>query len=336
MELLEKDIEDIIYDSPWLLDERFDIPNIKGKVNRMPGRQVNVGGSKLNRYIDLLFRDTRDNRPVIIELKKGDIVRENIAQILEYRALVISLEEENRIQWVDAFGNNYYCPKLILIGNSATEETRISANLAGVEIRTLSGEEKLEVEFTEIAQITHKLNEWNNFRKSGNRTLEDRDDWVREIYEWVKDVVNEYNNEELTTIKKVYETSRRDSWIEGWTFPFINLPIFYKGNFLVGIYEYYDTTFCYSDAYLYFDFYIQHYNEISKDSNESINKIKLKAKEILENKKYSIIKIDDGFATIKLERISLENVKVFKEKIASLISDAIYLNEEIDKFELIE
>ncbi|WP_255547793.1 hypothetical protein [Crassaminicella indica] len=41
-----------------------------------------------------MFKDTRDNRPVIVELKKESLIRENIAQILEYRALVVSMDDE--------------------------------------------------------------------------------------------------------------------------------------------------------------------------------------------------------------------------------------------------
>lgn len=41
MKLQEKHIEDILYNSPWLLDERFIVPSIKG--NAGLGRQVNVG-----------------------------------------------------------------------------------------------------------------------------------------------------------------------------------------------------------------------------------------------------------------------------------------------------
>lgn len=100
MQLQEKHIEDIIYNSPWLLDERFIVSSIKGIAG--PGRQVNVGKGQ-NRYIDLLFKDTRDNRPVVIELKKGELVRENIAQILEYRALVISIDEDARVEWEKEF-----------------------------------------------------------------------------------------------------------------------------------------------------------------------------------------------------------------------------------------
>jgi hypothetical protein len=68
MKITEQQIENIIYESPLLLDERYIIPKISGKSGEN-GRQVNVGKDN-NRYIDLLFKDTRDNRPVIIELKK--------------------------------------------------------------------------------------------------------------------------------------------------------------------------------------------------------------------------------------------------------------------------
>ncbi|WP_378954240.1 hypothetical protein [Pelosinus sp. sgz500959] len=332
MELLEKDIEDIIYASPWLLDERFDIPNIRSKANRMPGRQVNVGNNGVNRYIDLLFRDTRDNRPVIIEIKKGDLVRENIAQILEYRALVISLNDEAKLEWLDEFGRNYYCPKLILIGTNASEEVRISANLAGIEIRTLVGEEKISVDFNEISEISQKLNKWNEFIKSGNRTLEDRDEWVREIYKMIKDVVREYDNDQITTIKKVYETSNKDSWIEGLTFPFISFPISYKEDYLCGIYEYFNESLCYSEEYVYFDFYIQ---RISNEEDEDfIQQLEAKVLELLKIKGYSIIVLENAIATIKIKRALLENVGQFKERLATLITDAIYLNDQIDIFEL--
>lgn len=333
MELLEKDIEDLIYESPWLLDERFDVPNIKGKVKRMPGRQVNVGANGANRYIDLLFRDTRDNRPVIIEIKKGDIIRENIAQILEYRALVVAMADEARLEWLDEFGKSYYCPKLILIGTKASEEIRISANLAGIEIRTLQGEEKVAIDFTEISQITQKLNEWNNFRKSGNRQLEDRDDWVREIFGWLKDVVNDYDNDEIA-VKKLSETNKKDSWIAGWVFPFINIPIYYKGDPLCGLYEYYDQETCFSAEYVYFDFCIRKIEGWDDADEKTVNQIEYKAKEILSARGHDIIRFDGAFATIKFKRTLLDNVSQFKARLAKLITDAIYLNDEIDKLEL--
>lgn len=327
MELLEKDIEDIIYNSPWLLDSRFDIPNIKGTKKGSVGRQVNVGKAS-NRYIDLLFRDTRDNRPVIIELKKEALKRENIAQILEYRALVISMDEDKKIEWESEFGMNYHLPKLILIGTEASEEIRISANLAGIEIRTLVGEKNIEVDFNQINDITKKINQWNAFIKSGNRTLEDRDEWISEIFNLLKEVVEE-DNRNICTAKKMYRTSKQDSWITDLAFPFINFYIDYKDKSLCGIFEYFNEEFRFSDKYIYVDFLIQ--KIYYSDECTILDQIKNQVIEIFEEKRYEIIAFESGIATIKLERAMLENSNKFKREIIKIINDAIFINEKVDR-----
>ncbi|QEK13137.1 hypothetical protein FQB35_12865 [Crassaminicella thermophila] len=328
MNLLEKDIEDIIYNSPWLLDERYVIPKIKGSRDEF-GRQINIGRNGLNRYIDLLFKDTRDNRPVIVELKKESLIRENIAQILEYRALVVSMDDENKIKWQNEFGQNYYCPKLILVGTSASEEVKISANLSGVEIRSLVGIEDLEVNFRDINDINDKLNNWNRFLNTGNRTLEDRDEWIEEIYDWIKDIVDEYGNEEVTTINKLCTTSSRNAWITDIVFPFINIPLYYKDRCLCGLYEYYDEEISFSDEYIYFDFAVQsiRYNEYEND--EVLEEMENKVNELLINKEYNILNFEDGIATVKISRSILNDYNEFKDVLIPLIDDAVYINDEI-------
>lgn len=258
MNLLEKDIEDIIYNSLWLLDERYVIPKIKGSRNEF-GRQINIGRNGLNRYIDLLFKDTRDNRPVIVELKKETLIRENIAQILEYRALMVSMDDESKIEWKSEFGQNYYYPKLILVGTFASEEVKISANLAGIEIRTLVGIEDLEVNFSDIKDINDKLNNWNKFLNTGNRTLEDRDEWIEEVYHWTKEIIDEYENKEVNTIKRLYKTSIKDAWITERANAFINIPFYYKDRYLCGLYEYYDEELSFSQDHVYFEFFNSKY-----------------------------------------------------------------------------
>lgn len=326
MKLQEKHIEDIIYNSPWLLDDRFVIPSIKGAAG--PGRQINVGKGQ-NRYIDLLFKDTRDNRPVIVELKKGKLLRENIAQILEYRALVISIEEDTRLEWEKEFKKNYYCPKLILIGSSASDEIIISANLAGVEIRTLLADENKFVDLGEIEQINNKLKVWNDFRKSGNRTLEDRDEWVLEIFEYVQEAIDEFGNPNITTVRKLYETSKKDSYITQLVFPFLNLKIDYNGDYLAGIYEYFDGC-PYSEEHIYFDFFIQGiYN--NKDDEEVLETLESKAKDILDGKGYKVIGFNEGMATIIIPRKLLNSGAEFKAGLIALIGDAVFMNDEISK-----
>ncbi|SHK32716.1 PDDEXK family nuclease [Tepidibacter formicigenes] len=328
MNLLEEDIEEIIYNSPWLLDERYIIPKIKGTGNQY-GRQVNVGKNGSNRYIDLLFKDTRDNRPVIIELKKDIISRESIAQILEYRALVVSLDENKNIDWKDEFGQNYYCPKLILIGANASEEVKISANLAGIEIRELVGIDNLEVSFDNIGNLKDKLEEWNDFLNTGNRTLEDRPDWIEEIHSWTKEVIHEYDDKSLT-ITKLCKTTGSNSWATNMVNPFINISIENEEYYIGGFYEYYDEELRFSSEHIYFDFWIQKFNNLNNDA-QKLNGVNRKLLSIFKEAGYDIFKYDEGTATIKISRKYLQKKEKFKKILVRLINDSISINEEINK-----
>jgi len=327
MQLQEKQIEDIIYNSPWLLDERFVVPSIIGAAG--PGRQVNVGKGK-KRYIDLLFKDTRDNRPVIVELKKGELVRTNVAQILEYRALVISIDDDARVEWEKEFDKNYYCPKLILIGSYASDEVKMSANLAGIEIRTLLMDKNKVVDFGEIEQINSKLKVWNDFRKSGNRTLEDRDEWVKEIFKYVQESVEDYANPNVTTMGKLYETTKKDAYVSGLICPFLNIKIDYNGDYLCGLYEYYDE-FAFSEESIYFDFLIQKIYNYEGEDEKILECLESRVKKILDEKAYKVISFNEGIATIKISRKTLNSSAQFKANLTKLIGDAVILNDELSK-----
>lgn len=333
MNLLEKDIEDIIYSSPWILDERYMIPKIKGSRNEF-GRQINVGGSCLNRYIDLLFKDTRDERPVIVELKKNQLKREDIGQILEYKALLVSMEECSRDEWQSEFGKNYYYPKLILIGTGASEEVKITANLAGIEIRTLVGVEELEVNFKSIYDINEKLSNWNKFLNTGNRTLEDRDNWIVEIYEWIKTILSDYKSGEITTIKDIYRTKKSHGWITETVYPFINIPIYYKQDKieLGGIYEYFDENMPFSDEHIYFDFVIRSIFYEDCDDENKLEKLENETRKLFLGFEYELLDFEDGIAVVKIQRNLLNNYDALRKSLTKLIDDAIYINNELDKF----
>nr|WP_319401669.1 hypothetical protein [uncultured Carboxylicivirga sp.] len=246
--LTESEIEEIIYKSPWLLDERFIIPNILGS-RKEKGRQINIGCND-NRYIDLLFKDTRDNRPVIVELKKESLNRDAIAQILEYRGYINLLNDERKEEWEEEFGINYFCPKMILIGKTVDEATLIAANLAGVEIRLFENEENSD-HCISFENIITKLDEWNSFRKSGNRTLVERDDWVSDIVDRTNEVLNE-NFEFLSTIKSPAKVTNRTGFFER-NFPFLNIPIRKNDENIIGIYEYYDDNLPFDEYFIYCD-----------------------------------------------------------------------------------
>lgn len=254
MKLTEKHIESLIYNSPWLLDERYSIPKIKGSAGW--GRQIDLGKGN-NRFIDLLFKDNRDNRPVIVELKRGKVVRENIAQILEYRGLLLSLDEEHKDEWESEFESNFYIPKLLLIGASADEETIISANLSGIDLRFFENSKSNNIEFRNFKQLQVKIKEWNEFRQSGNRTLIERDDWLQEIIDLVSEFVNEFAKTKKTVLSTIQTIPKLNksitkSYID-YNFPFLNIPVLYEGEQILGIYEFYDEHSPFSAEHFYID-----------------------------------------------------------------------------------
>jgi len=240
----------------------------------------------------------------------------------------VSLEDDVKLEWQEEFEQNYYCPKLILIGTSASDEVKISANLAGVEIRTLSGLEKLTVDFGEVYEIGQKIQSWNDFLKSGNRVLHERSTWVDKIFNMLKEVVDSFGNDEITMPKKLYETSKKDAWIVNEKNPFINIPIWYKDISICGIYEYFDDKLAFSETKVYVDFNI---DAIGREENkELILQIEELVKKLLLDKGYEVICFEHGCATITLERELLENNNSFKEKYIQVISDAMYLHNEIE------
>lgn len=317
MNLSEKRIEDIIYKYPWLIDSNFIVPKIRGASKEF-GRQVNVGQSK-NRYIDLLLKDTRDNRPVIIELKKGKLVRENVAQILEYKALIVSLPEKDAQRWRDEFGTNYYAPKLILIGTEVDDEVVLSANLVGVQISKISGLENLEINFNSITEIDTKLNEWAEFIKSGNRTLIDRNEWLGNIIDKVNRIIDVADTPDIATINEVPSIPLSKAY---WNqnFPFLNMPIWYKDERLLGFYEYYDKETPYSESWFYCDLAFLFEMKFSEENEALAEK---EVDRILRKKKYNLIQTEDNWPVIKLNRNALDDDKKLEKMINGLIKDGI-------------
>ena len=70
--MLEKDIENLIAKYP---DEFLNNPNLE-----LVGQQV-----KLDKYFaDIIFKDTTQNKMIIVEVKKGILNRDAIPQIMDY------------------------------------------------------------------------------------------------------------------------------------------------------------------------------------------------------------------------------------------------------------
>ena len=328
MKLIERDIEDIIYKAPWLLDERFVIADISGSCGK--GRQINIGRNGVKRFIDLLFKDIRDSRPVIVELKKEVLARENIAQILEYRALIVSMDEKNKMEWQNEFGINYFSPKMMLIGLEVPEEVRISANLAGIDIKQLSGLDKLEVDFSQIGEITSKIEQWSTFLKSGNRHIDDRGEWVESVFDLVVNIIDDYPDD-VSTCNAVCRTSSKNSYITEEVFPFINIPILYNDNHLLGLYEYYDDKVKFSNEHIYCDFVMNCVDRLK--ANNELEGIKNKVKDHLRSKGYNLVEFDgdtDYYPVVTIKRNILDDNKVLSKFLNSALDDAIIIKKEFD------
>ncbi len=85
---LENDIENWIFEDPSLVQPGLEIV----------GRQISLEGGRL----DLLAIDTQ-GRWVVIEIKKGTLYRETIAQVLDYASCIATISEEELRSKLDIY-----------------------------------------------------------------------------------------------------------------------------------------------------------------------------------------------------------------------------------------
>lgn len=107
--MLEKDFENVLSRYPELIQEGITFL----------GRQVSIGG----KFADLLFED-RFGQKLIVELKKGTIRREHVAQLLDYEGYFLSPDNPN--------------VRVMLIGNRVPPNLRKSLDHHGFEWKEIS------------------------------------------------------------------------------------------------------------------------------------------------------------------------------------------------------
>lgn len=110
--MLEKNFENVLHSYPELIEEGL----------KFSGRQVSIGG----KFVDLLFID-RFGQKLIIELKKGIIKREHIAQLLDYEGHFLTADNPNI--------------RVMLIGNRVPMNLRNSLDHHGFEWKEIPVEE---------------------------------------------------------------------------------------------------------------------------------------------------------------------------------------------------
>jgi hypothetical protein len=325
--LNEQEIADLLFRFPWLLDGRYIIAEINGSQGK--GRRVKVGRDRLNRDIELLFKDTRDNRPVIVEIRNCAITGEQVARMLEFRSLLSSMEEGLKTQWQTEFGVNYFAPKLVLVGTEASEAVIISTNLAGIEVRLIKGADSRTVDLEAIDSIGARLEQWSSFINSGNRTLRDRQYWVNDIFGKIKKFIANYGSEDLTTINSLCTTNLKNSYVRGQIFPFINIPIRFRDKELLGLFEFYNNELCFDDHYIYCDFVIEHSYYTANTDEATLGQLVTRAKQVLKDMGYDVIMFDSGMATIRISRDILEKEDELFRLLDKLVKDALHLQIQI-------
>lgn len=120
--MTEKDFEEILATYPALIEEGL----------KLVGRQVPLG----RLHMDLLFED-RHSQQLIVELKKGTIMRNHISQLMDYEGHLLTADDPNI--------------RIMLIGNRVPDNFRKSLDYHGIEWREIT-----------YASLTKALTDYGN------------------------------------------------------------------------------------------------------------------------------------------------------------------------------
>ncbi|MDD2497869.1 MAG: hypothetical protein PHY90_07055 [Desulfitobacteriaceae bacterium] len=224
MELSEKQVQEFIADFPWLLNLDYEtIPELKNK-----GMEY---GLYANKRADLLLRDRKTGRLVIVEFKKVEFNRENVGQILEYRTRIINEYINKDTDLKDIFGTMLLTPILILVVPNCTAEARLTCNLSGVEIYEYD-KTVPEIIVPEKRKALESL--ISEMKKDIIPFDEDRCEKVDGIYKEIRELLEEEDLLEAgwTTYKRP-----KGEYFDNIAHVFVNKWLFNDSDIGIGVYE---------------------------------------------------------------------------------------------------
>ena len=253
--LSEKEVQVLIADYPWLLNLDYErVPQLKNK-----GMEYVLSDSK---RADLILRDRKTERPVIVEFKAVPFYRENIGQILEYRARVVNeyINEDSLLK--EIFGEKLFAPILILVVPECTAEARLACNMSNIEIYEYN---KIVPEII-VPEKRRTLDEFIATYKNDDIPLNiDRHEHVENIYEKIREVMEE--EDVMYGWKR--NTKNKSLYLESLNNVFINKCLFCNENIALGIYEdIFDESSCvkieyYSDEFEALKKFAEKYRELN-------------------------------------------------------------------------
>jgi hypothetical protein len=219
----EKDIQKLVADFPWLLSVNYEsVPELANK-----GMEVALDGDI---RIDLLLREKITNRPVVVEFKANPFYRENIGQILEYRARIISEFQSDDSVLYKLFGPLLASPIMILVVPKCDERARIACNMSAINLY----EYESPIAKWIVPEKRSTLEEFGKILDKSDMPLtEDRYETVDKIED---DILNL-----LSSLKAEDEFIKHRSSRDIYYFPlghcFLNKWLFPDNKASIGIYE---------------------------------------------------------------------------------------------------
>ena len=222
-QLTEKEVQCLIADYPWLLNLDYEIiPELKNK-----GMEYQLTE---NKRADLILKDRKSGRPVIVEFKAVPFYRENIGQILEYRARILNEYSSDNSQLKEIFKEQMFSPILLLVVPTCSAEARLACNLSGIEIYEYS---KTVPEII-VPERRKTLDEFvSEMKKYDLPFTAERCEHIDEIYEQIHAVLTEEN---LSFGWKNYRNPTGEYFVS-LNHLFINKNIFSDWDISIGICE---------------------------------------------------------------------------------------------------
>ena len=188
--LSEKEVQHLIADYPWLLNLDYEI------VTELKNKGIEYRLTN-NKRADLILRDKKSGRPVIIEFKKIPFHRENIGQILEYKARVIQEYTSDNSILRDIFEEKILVPIMVLVVPSCTAEARLACNLSNIDIYEYNNKTVSKIMLPEKKKSLEEVKK--SFINEQIPFSINRDDLVDRVY------------------KQIYEILLEENLIYGWT-----------------------------------------------------------------------------------------------------------------------
>jgi hypothetical protein len=221
----EKDIQRFISNFPWILNINYrNVPELDKN-----GLEYYING---NKRTDLILKDCITNCPVVVEFKYWDLKREDIGQILEYKARIFThFNDENELLF-KIFDKKLFLPKLVLVVRSSDEYGRIACNLQNIELYEFGS---LEKKIIEDIPYVKRLEEFSkSIKKSSLSIDEDRNEYLENnVYKVIEELFEKYK---IRNKWHNYRNANIGEWYNYKTM-FLNKWILQEEDISIGIYE---------------------------------------------------------------------------------------------------